>query len=212
MIKLLTEELVKLNNVLPTIIVVGYKHEMVEDLLGPEYLYSLQESQLGTGHAVLSAKEKVSAENVVILYGDMPFIKAGSLQKLIDLHCHNNSVMSMFTAFIDPEDELSTSLIGYGRIIRKNNHLARIVEFADATDQEKQVLEVNPGIYIFQTKWLFENLEKIKNSNKQEEYYLTDILEIAVNQNIEIQSLPIHFKEVYGINTQEHLKTAHKIG
>jgi bifunctional UDP-N-acetylglucosamine pyrophosphorylase/glucosamine-1-phosphate N-acetyltransferase len=208
MISLLTQEIKKLNFQYKPVIVVGFRYELVQAHLGQDYIYAFQNQQLGTGHAVMSAKDKVQAENVVVLNGDMPFIKVESIQKMIKKHFSSNSVMTMFTTDIKELNALDNPLIHYGRIIRDNGKIAKIVEFLDATEDQRNITEVNPGEYMFNAKWLFKNLNQIRKNNKQSEYYLTDILEIATKQNIEVQSLQINAKEMFGINTNNQLMSA----
>lgn len=207
-ISLLIQEIKKLDLEFKPIIVVGFRYELIQAHLGQDYSYAFQNQQLGTGHAVMSAKDKVQAENVIVLNGDMPFIKAESIQRMINKHFSSKSVMTMFTTDIEELQAVDNPLIHYGRIVRNNGKIARIVEFIDATEEQRNITEVNPGEYMFNTKWLFENLSQIRKNNKQSEYYLTDILEIATKQNIEVQSLEISAKEMFGINTNNQLISA----
>jgi hypothetical protein len=101
----------------------------------------------------------------------------------------------------------------FGRIIRdEENQIAKIVEFKDASEDEKKVTELNPAIYCIQDKWLWKNLDKIKSNNNQKEYYLTDLVDLAYEQNIKINSFVINDGlELMGINTLEDLELAQKI-
>jgi bifunctional UDP-N-acetylglucosamine pyrophosphorylase/glucosamine-1-phosphate N-acetyltransferase len=104
------------------------------------------------------------------------------------------------------------SLEHYGRIIRTPlGDVAGIVEFKDATDVQRKIKEVNPGIYMFNTKWLWENIKLIGNKNAQNEYYLTDIVQIALGQNEKINSILVPAKEVLGVNSQDDLAIAERI-
>lgn len=192
------------------IIVVGYKYELVQSYLGPNYnyIYAFQQGQLGTGHAVAAAKDKVTADNIIVLFGDMPYIKAESIKKLIALHESNDSPISMFTSIVPNFQNEFATFNSFGRIIRdQDNKISDIVEFVDASDDQRKIKEVNPSIYIFKTKWLWENIDKILK-NKHGEFYLTDIINIAKKQSVEIESLTIDPLEVFGINTPEHLRQA----
>lgn len=191
------------------IIVVGFQNELVKQELGPEYLYALQTEQFGTGHAVMAARDLVTAENFIVLYGDMPFVSSSSINKLIDLHESNIAKVSMFTAIVPNFENEFEHFNGFGRIIRdENSHIAKIQEFADCSDEQKQITEVNPGIYMFNSAWLWPHLEKIGSRNAQGEMYLTDIVELAIQDVQKIESLPIAPEEIYGINTPEHLAYA----
>jgi bifunctional UDP-N-acetylglucosamine pyrophosphorylase/glucosamine-1-phosphate N-acetyltransferase len=192
----------------PPVIVVGFKSEMVKKSLGERYVYAFQKSQLGTGHAVICAKGKLNADNVLVLYGDMPFIKETSLRSLMSLHGRSESIFSMFTVRI-PSFKKYPSFAGFGRVLRnKAGELMAIKEARDCRTKELEIKELNPGIYMFDRKWLMQNLPKIKRNNEQKEYYLTSLIELAVKQKIKIATLPINFKEVFGINTKNELEMA----
>jgi bifunctional UDP-N-acetylglucosamine pyrophosphorylase / glucosamine-1-phosphate N-acetyltransferase len=208
-IKYLLEEVAGVEQDIQPVIVVGFMSELVKEELGPEYLYSLQTEQFGTGHAVLCAKPQITAENFIVLYGDMPFVRAASLQKLIDLHEHNSAKISMFTGIVPNFEGAYEDFKAFGRIIRDDNsHISKIQEYVDSTDEQKSITEVNPGIYMFNSEWLWPNLEKIGSSNAQGEVYLTDIVELAIKDGQKIESLPIAPEEIYGINTPDHLAHA----
>lgn len=193
------------------VIVVGHKYDLVQSFLGPDFIYAFQEGQMGTGHAVLSAKSKVESKNVLVLYGDTPFIKSQSIKQLIELYQTSNSTFSMFTSNVPNFDHQFSSFLGFGRIIRDSQtRISKIQEFPDASEAERQITEVNPGIYLFSTKWLWSALEQVPK-NKRCEYYLTDLVEIAIRQGVEITTASIDPLEVFGINTPAELKKAEDI-
>lgn len=194
------------------IIVVGFQEELVKKKLGSNYSYVTQFDQKGTAHAVLSCKGTVTAENFIVLYGDMPFTSKESLQNLIDLHTNNAAKISMFTSKLPNFENEYSHFLGFGRIIRDDeDHIIKIQEYKDCDEEQKQIPEVNPGIYMFHTDWLWKQLEAIGDHNAQHEFYLTDIVEMAIKDNQTIYSLPISPKEIYGINTPEHLEFARKL-
>lgn len=204
LIAYLLDEIKKLDMEKPPIIVVGFMQEKVRQELGDGYVYAVQEQQLGTGHAVAMAKDLVTADNVVVLYGDMPFISAESLKNLVQAQELTGDKLSMFTATVRNFDGPTKPLERYGRIIRApDGDILKITEFKDCTEAEKQIKEVNPGVYCFNSQWLWENIGRLGKQNSQAEYYLTDMLEIAVNQGERVNSLPINPNEVLGINTWE---------
>lgn len=208
----LLEEVEKLTLLSRPVIVVGYKAETVTAVLGENYIYARQKEQLGTANAVWSAKQKIKAKNILVLYGDMPFIKAESLKKIIGLHLKSKAKISMFTASVPDFKDQFSSLKGFGRIIRENSgKIVKITEFKDASEEEKLICEVNPGIYMFDTEWFWKNINQIKNNNAQGEYYLTDIIEVAIKDREEIQSASISPNEVLGVNTQEELSLAESL-
>lgn len=191
------------------VIVVGYMREVVERELGPDFIYALQTEQNGTGHAVLAARGKVSADNFIVLYGDMPFVTGTSLQKLVDLHEQTGSKISMFTGIAPSFEGIYEHFNGFGRILRNDaGNIFKIQEFADCNEEQKKIKEINPGIYMFNSQWLWPHLEKIGSENAQGEIYLTDIVELAIKDGQKIESLPIAPEEIYGINTPDHLAHA----
>ncbi len=204
LISYILDEVKKLELELPPVVVVGFMQDKVRQELGEKYLYAVQEQQLGTGHAAAAAKSLVTAKNVVVLYGDMPFIRAESLKNLIQTQELTGDKLSMFTATVKNFDGPLGALEKYGRIIRNSSgDILKITEYKDCTSEEKQVKEVNPGVYCFDSQWLWANIVRINKQNTQSEYYLTDMLEIAVGQGERVNSLPITPEEVLGINTWE---------
>ncbi len=205
-------ELEKIGQLAKPVIVTGFMYKKVHDVLGDGYVYAYQDKQLGTAHALEAAKRKARAENIVVLYGDMPFIKAESLKELIRIHFRSGSKISMLTSQVESYKGMFKSLEHYGRIIREpiSHNIVGIVEFKDASESQKKILEVNPGIYMFNAAWVWENLKRIKNDNVQKEYYLTDIAKVAIEQGEIIHSLMIDPKEVLGVNTVEDLAIAEK--
>jgi bifunctional UDP-N-acetylglucosamine pyrophosphorylase / glucosamine-1-phosphate N-acetyltransferase len=208
----LLDELKTLNSADRHVVVVGHKAELVRNFLGPDYLFAVQSEQRGTAHAVASAKDHVSAKNVLVLYGDMPFIKASSIEKLLKSHEQVGSLFSMFTTKVRDFEAINETFLGFGRILRGGDGKIKCIrEFLDATDEERAVTEVNPGIYLFDSRWLFRNLNLISPKNRQEEFYLTDIVEVAINQDISINSMLIEPLEVFGINTQAQRSMAEEL-
>ncbi len=194
------------------IIVVGFKQELVKEALGDKYVYVTQFDQKGTAHAVLSAKDSVTADNFIVLYGDMPFTSKESIGKLIELHNSNDAKISMFTAVLPNFENQYEHFLGFGRILRQTDgSIVKIQEFKDCSDEQKLISEVNPGIYMFNSDWIWDKLSLVGDDNAQNEFYLTDIVELAIKDNEPIYSLPISAEEVYGINTPEHLEFARKL-
>ena len=186
-----------------SIIVVGYKHELVRDHLKKINLtFAMQEVQKGTAHAVMQCYDLLKDFNgsTLILSGDVPLIKSKTLKDLYKIHLTNNCRATLLSAKVN-------NPFGYGRIIRgdKNNFKA-IIEEKDATDNQKSINEINAGIYIFDNQILFENINKIKNDNNQSEYYLPDILEIMIKQNFKIMVHQIEDEnQIKGANTENQL-------
>ncbi len=194
------------------VIVVGFKKELVEETLGDEYIYVQQFDQKGTAHAVLSAKPAITAKNIIVLNGDMPFTTKGSLEKVIDLHNSKGSMLTMLPCTLPNFENEYANLISYGRIIRDADlNIIKIQEYKDCTEEQKQITEVNSGSYMFNSEWLWSKLDQIGHTNSQDEFYLTDIVEIAIRDGQQIQAMQVAPKEVYGINTPENLQFAKEI-
>ena len=195
----------ELLNPIETILVVGFKKEQVishtENRINLKYATQIE--QLGTGHAVLQTEEllKNNKGHIIILYGDVPNIKASTLRPIIDEHIINNRDLTLITAEIDDPS-------GYGRIIRdKNGNLLKIVEEKDCDDDERKIKEWNPGIYIFKIPEVFEVLNNIRTNNASKEYYLTDAIGLAQQSNMQIKAIKIaNSNEVIGINTADQLE------
>lgn len=193
------------------VIVVGFGYDLVQGRLGQDYIYAFQEGQQGTAHAVKSARKKTDGRDILVLYGDMPFITAETLNKLALHHRKTKSSFSMLTTTVPHFEKEYAIFNGYGRIIRKGRKIAKITEFSDATAEERQILEVNPGFYLFDANWLWNHIEQVQPNNKQKEFYLTDLVEIAVKNKLNIESQPVDPWEVFGINTKAQLKQAEEI-
>ncbi len=173
--------------------------------------YAIQKEQLGTGHAVASTQDLISSDikKVLVLYGDHPFIKANSIKNLVNL---NFSSLAIMPTKVSDYNDWRKNFFHWGRIIRKGiGDIERIVEFKDASEKEREVLEVNPGIMAFKRDWLFDNLSSLKNNNKQKEYYLTDMVKRSFMQKKKIKSINIEPEEAIGINSQEELNMAYKV-
>lgn len=191
----------------PVIIVSPAGEKIIKDELKDYNLcYAIQKEQLGTGHAVLSAKNAL-AENtkkVIVLFGDTPFISQKSLSKIVSTDIKSLLIMS---SALPDYDSWHNNFMKLGRIIRdKDGKIIKIVEYKDASEEEKKVLEINVGVMAFDYKWLFKNIDRLKNNNNQNEYYLTDLAFMSFEQKIPIASVVVEPKEAVGINDKEALK------
>ena len=190
------------------ITVVGHGAERVKEVLGDRTKFVLQAEQLGTAHAVKVAKDELKDKEgtTIVMYGDTPLIRPETINSMLDHHENTNAKATVLTAIADDP-------FAYGRIIRDvNGKLVKIVEEKDATEQEKKIKEINSGIYCFDNKLLFEMLEKVKNDNKQGEYYLPDVLGLIREQKEIIETyLCEDFDETFGVNDRVALAYAENV-
>ena len=191
------------------IVVVGYQADKVKTLLGDRVEYVLQEEQLGTGHAVSCAKESLIDFDgpIIVLYGDQPLLKAKTISRLFKLYEENKANVSMLTTIVQDFSGWRKGFNSFGRILRdESGNIKAIREMKDCSEEEKNVKEVNPGYYCFDSQWLWKNIDKLQSKNNQNEYYLTDLIEIAVEQQELIPTDSIQSEECLGVNTSEQLK------
>ena len=154
------------------------------------------ENYPGTGGAVMGIDLKY--DNTLVLNGDMPLIQSSELEKFLD---YKNSAIVMSVLSLNDAN-------GYGRVIIKDDKVVKIVEQKDCNEDELMVTTANAGIYSFSTKFLQENLSKLSNDNAQEEYYITDLVEIAINANLEVSPLIVDEENFKGVNSKYDLANA----
>ncbi len=186
-------------------VVYGHGGDKVPTQLAADDLqFVLQEPQLGTGHAVMQAVSKLNEDQpTLVLYGDVPLTTVATLRTLT-AKAGNDKLAILTIAMDDPT--------GYGRIVRDQNKIVRIVEQKDATDLERQIREVNTGIVVAPTRQLKDWLSRLSNHNAQGEYYLTDIISLAVSDNVIIESAqPSHAWETLGVNSKVQLAELERI-
>lgn len=173
--------------------------------------YVVQAQQLGTGNAVASAMDSLGEDvnRVLVLYGDHPFLKAESIIKIAS---SNPQPLAMMTTELPDFDDWRHNFYHWGRIIRdENKRIVKIAEFKDASPEEIVVTEVNPAVMCFDRDWLAQHLSNIDNHNNSKEYYLTDLVKIAFNEEREILSIGIEPHEAMGINSKDELEIAERL-
>lgn len=192
-------------------LVVGHKAELVKERVGTGVTYALQEEQLGTGHAVKCAMDFIGTDgDTMILCGDTPIITGATLQELLTYHKQNEMKVTVLSTLLE-------DATGYGRIVRNEaGDFLKIVEQKDATSEEQAIREINSGMYVFRSADLTGSLMKITNQNAQNEYYLTDTIEIlnrenAGNQVVVGAMATNRVDETRGVNTVEQLAEAAEI-
>lgn len=194
-----------------TIVVVGYKAEDVKRSIQADKRYKNiifveQKKQLGSGDAVKKAVLLGGLKNfhgdILVLCGDVPLLKAGTIKNLLGVHKKQNAVCTVLTCeFKDPS--------GYGRVVKSGGIVKSIIEEKDASNNVRKIKEVNSGVYVFKSAELFESLKKVKPDNAKREYYLTEVISILSRQNKKIIAYKINeSKEIMGINNRYELAVA----
>lgn len=186
----------------PVIAVLGYQRELVQKAIGSDVTCVTQEQQLGTGHAVQVAFEALDnfKGRVLVLYGDTPLLKFETLQKLCNLPAQSD--IAMLTANI-------TQPFGYGRIVRDSKgQIKQIIEEKEASDSQREIQEINPGIYVFDASFLRNNLSKLKANTHKGEFYLTDLIALSEKP---IASLSVPEEEILGVNDLVQMAKADRI-
>ena len=192
---------------MPEKLVIVYGHggeQVLRQITGPDLIFVKQEPQLGTGHAVMQAVPELD-ESVptLILYGDVPLIGIESLRRLVAV-AGNERLGILTVEMPDPT--------GYGRIIRVDGRIRRIVEQKDGREEELAVKEINTGMMVVPTVSLKRWLSSLTNDNAQGEYYLTDIVSRAVSENIDIvSSQPDDISEIMGVNSKKQLAKLERV-
>ncbi|MEZ4648941.1 MAG: NTP transferase domain-containing protein [Candidatus Eisenbacteria bacterium] len=189
-----------------SIVVVGHQADAVKEAhKGYDLAYATQEPQLGTGHAVMCAREHLEglSGNLLVLYGDVPLLRPATLHELMERHELGGNGVTVLTARLEDPT-------GYGRVFRDEaGGFLRIVEHKDLAPEEVGNDEINSGIYTFRIDALLEALSELKNDNAQGEYYLTDTLEMIRESGLPAGIMEVADpEEISGINTPEQLADA----
>jgi bifunctional UDP-N-acetylglucosamine pyrophosphorylase / glucosamine-1-phosphate N-acetyltransferase len=190
-------------------VVVGHQAEAVRSALAglPGLTYVVQEPQLGTGHALLTAAPALggSTGTVILLSGDVPLLTAKTLKALLDRHRSTGAAATVLTAVVEAPH-------GYGRIVRGGDQIARIVEERDATAAERNIREINSGVYAFALEGLFDAVRAIAAENVQREYYLPDLIAIFRRLGRVVETLTVaNPDEIRGINSRVELAEVSRI-
>ena len=187
-----------------TTIVVGHQADQVKRLvsnINPSINFVLQKPQLGTAHAILQAEPMLAKKTgtLVVLSGDAPLINSQTLLELVTLHESSTAAATVLTATVDRP-------YGYGRIIRRKKQLLGVIEEVDATPEQREIKEVNSGIYAFDLQLLFDALPKVPEAGPKHERYLPAVLELLRRQQLTVSSITTEeAHEIRGINSQSEL-------
>ena len=194
----------------PIVLVIGHQASAVQGIFrgAADIRCAMQEEQLGTGHAVACALDTLAGfrGTVLILCGDTPLLRAETLKNMLACHRDNSAAVTVLTAVMDDP-------YGYGRVVRDpSGRVIRIVEQKDADPEEQEIREINSGIYCMDSDFLFNNIRGLDNNNAQQEYYLTDLLAIAVRKELTCLAVQAtDADEIMGVNDRIQLATADRI-
>ena len=192
-----------------TTVVVGHQAEMIKAGLSNQsnVTFVVQEPQLGTAHALLTTEQvfRGATGTIILLSGDVPLLAAETLQSLLDRHVSTGATATVVTAFVERPD-------GYGRIVRSGGRIARIVEERDATLAERDIFEINSGIYALRLDGLFGAVRGITAANSQGEYYLPDLIALYRDRGLGVETLTVSDPdEIRGINSCAELAEVSRI-
>ena len=185
------------------VIVVGHQAEAVQSAMAgrPNLRFARQEPQLGTGHALLMAEDALGGAQgtVVLLSGDVPLLTPDTLRTLVARHVETGAAATVLTAVVDDP-------AGYGRIQRQDGRISAIVEHKDASPAQRQIREINSGIYAFAVEPLFGALRQIGSANAQGEYYLPDLVRIYRDRGLTVETVTLDDPgEILGVNSRKEL-------
>lgn len=188
------------------VFILGHKKEEVLQEMG-EVPFVVQEQQLGTGHAILIAKEIIEEfkDDVLITCGDTPLLKEKTLNEMKNYFYEGNYDCLVLSCKVKDS-------FGYGRIVKKDGRLVNMVEQKDATVEEQKIDEINSGVYMFKYDKLIDAISKIDNNNSQGEYYLPDAVKVLVKEGLKVDTYQIfEEEEILGVNSKVQLAQATKI-
>ena len=197
------------------IIVTGYQAELVEKTLGDAYDYVRQAEQRGTGHAVQCAEKLLAgkADQILVLYGDHPFVKASTITALRALHERERCPLSLMTVRVEDFDGWRAPFADFSRIIRDDRgRIVADVQVRDVTPEQLAIRELNPAFFCFDAAWLWPHLRLITDHNAKTEYYLTDLVRMAIDEDACVASMEIEPRESIGLNTPGHLDLVGRLG
>ncbi len=192
----------------PITAVVGFQKDLVTDAIKKgsvqQIAFSEQQKQLGTGHALLASKDTWQADTLLVMNGDMPLITPESIEALCAEHFKTNAAISVVTSYnVDPANT-------FGRIVRQGDKI-KIVEKKHFTYNIKEYPQVNVGVYLINRAFASIFINFIEQNNKTNEFYITDLVEIASNNNLIVNTVELPFDQFYGVNTFEELNHAEQI-
>ncbi len=193
---------------MPPVVIVGYKADEVRAAMGSRAAFVVQAEQLGTGHAVMQAEEALAgkADTVIVYYADMPLITPETVRRIQEKHEASDATITLLTVIADDPR-------GFGRLVRDEHGRPQfIVEEIEATEEQKAIRELNASVYCFDAAWLWPALHRLQPSPRKREYYLTDLVGMAVADGRTVEAVITDTpEEVLGVNTRVHLAEAERV-
>ncbi len=191
------------------VLIVGFMKDVILDAY-PELAHAYQAEQKGTGHAVMCAADAFADYDgdIMVVNGDMPLVKRETLEKLAEYHTANKNDCTILTC-----TQKDGEIMPYGRIVRdENGNFVCVTEQKDATEEERLIRELNVGMYVFDSKKLFEALKNVSASRATGEYYITDVPHIMKKMNLKVDAFSYgDIDEFIGVNTEEDLKNVERL-
>lgn len=214
MLSYILESLAEAGNCASPLVVVGHKGDQVKKFLGPSVATVEQTELSGTGTAAKIALAALpqGAKNILILYGDHPFITPQSIRDIEEAHEASGAAITFGTVTVPNFNEWRRVFVAFGRVIRNlAGQVQEIREYKNANETEQNIREINPGFYCVDCKWLKEALSQVERDSVSGEYYLTDIVSLSLYENKKVETISLHPEEALGINSPDDAKLAESL-
>lgn len=194
-------------------LVIGHDLEGLKEHVGERAEFVIQEKQLGTGHAVMVAEDQLKdVDAVLVSYGDHPLYESSTYKEIVEKHHVACATITMLTTQLPDYDGWRSLFTHWGRIVRDEaGAVQSITEYKLCTDEEKQITEVNNGMYCFDGPWLWENIKSLSDDNAKHEYLLTDLIAMALEQEKVIETISCDPEHGIGVNTPEEVAIAENV-
>jgi bifunctional UDP-N-acetylglucosamine pyrophosphorylase/glucosamine-1-phosphate N-acetyltransferase len=205
MLAYILEALASAQNCTSPIIVVGHKGDQIREFVGPSITCVEQSDLSGTGTATRVALPSIpqDATKVFILYGDHPFITPESIRAIEEAHDKAKATITLATATVKDFNDWRKVFVSFGRVMRDpSGEVEGIREYKNTNEIEQNILEINPGFYCVDKAWLTQALEQVERNAITNEFYLTDIVSLALDEEKKIETVSITAEEALGINSQ----------
>lgn len=193
---------------LPTTVVVGYERDVIQALITKHHQsinFVVQEEQKGTGHALLCTKNMWQKDHILVMNGDMPLVTSDIIEQLAQKHLESNASITFATAH-----NSNPSLTGYGRVIQEGHNI-KIIEAKDFHNDTHEHCCVNAGIYLIKKEFLQSAIEKIEQSTVTKEFYITDLVKIASDNDLLVKTINVPFDAIRGVNDFKELWSVEQI-